>query len=91
MTSVTVVLLPGLLCDAAVWTGVAAAMPGVDCQVPTYGGLDSITAMARHALASVPGDRLCVAGHSMGGRVALEMARLAPERMDRLALLDTGF
>jgi len=32
-----------------------------------------------------------VAGHSMGGRVALEMRRLAPERVRRLALLDTGY
>jgi pimeloyl-ACP methyl ester carboxylesterase len=41
--------------------------------------LDS-TALARFALA----------GHSMGGRVALEVMRLAPERVERLALLDTG-
>ncbi|HVE52234.1 MAG TPA: alpha/beta hydrolase [Ramlibacter sp.] len=91
MTRPTLLLLPGLLCDAAAWKGVIAAMPAVDCVVPAYGRLDSIAAMARHVLASVPGGRLCIAGHSMGGRVALEMARLAPARIDRLALLDTGF
>lgn len=46
--------------------------------------------MAVQILQSVPGP-LAVAGHSMGGRVALEMRRLAPERVRRLALLDTGY
>lgn len=46
--------------------------------------------MAVQILQSVPGP-LAVAGHSMGGRVALEMRRLAPERVQRLALLDTGY
>ncbi len=45
--------------------------------------------MASDMLAAHPGS-LYVAGHSMGGRVAMEMARLAPERVGRLALLDTG-
>lgn len=46
--------------------------------------------MAQQILASVPG-ALAVAGHSMGGRVALEMRRLAPQRVRHLALLDTGY
>jgi pimeloyl-ACP methyl ester carboxylesterase len=45
--------------------------------------------MARGVLAQVPGD-LSIAGHSMGGRVALEMVRLEPQRIRALALLDTG-
>ena len=35
-------------------------------------------------------ERFSVVGHSMGGRVALEVARLAPGRIERIALLDTG-
>lgn len=86
-----IVLLPGLLCDAAVWQAQRAALPGADCIVPDYGWRDSIEAMARQALEEVKAPRFALAGHSMGGRVALEMVRLAPERIERLALLDTGF
>jgi pimeloyl-ACP methyl ester carboxylesterase len=45
--------------------------------------------MAEDVLAAHNGP-LAVAGHSMGARVALEMVRLAPERIVKLALLDTG-
>jgi pimeloyl-ACP methyl ester carboxylesterase len=86
----TLVLLPGLLCDEAVWAGQLAALSDWHCVVPDYRELASITAMAEHVLATVPAPRLCVAGHSMGGRVALELARLAPHRVERLALLDSG-
>lgn len=86
-----VLLLPGLLCDEAVWAHQRAELSSVaDCFAPDYGELDSLTAMAEAVLAAVPGGPLMVAGHSMGGRVALEIARLAPERVQRLALLDTG-
>ncbi|MDD0837741.1 alpha/beta hydrolase [Curvibacter sp. HBC61] len=86
----TVVLLPGLLCDEAVWADQLTGLGERPCVVPDYGTRSSITDMATHVLAAVPAERLCVAGHSMGGRVALEMVRLAPERIERLALLDTG-
>lgn len=86
----TLVLLPGLMCDAAVWAAQRAALTQADCVVPSYGQLDSITGMARAALDQVAADRFALAGHSMGGRVALEMMRLAPARITRLALLDTG-
>ena len=39
---------------------------------------------------TIEGPPPVLAGHSMGGRVALEVMRLAPERVERLALLDTG-
>lgn len=85
-------LLPGLLCDQTVWAGQCAALaPQAHCVVPAYGLLGSIEAMARHVLATAPAQTFALAGHSMGGRVALEVLRLAPERVARLALLDTGF
>jgi pimeloyl-ACP methyl ester carboxylesterase len=90
MTRPCVVLLPGLLCDEAVWTAQRAALGLAECFVPSYGELSSITAMADRVLESAPAPRFALAGHSMGGRVALEVVRLAPQRVERLALLDTG-
>jgi pimeloyl-ACP methyl ester carboxylesterase len=86
-------LLPGLLCDECVWEAqVAALSPRVNCIVASHGMARSISEMARHALALLPGhQRFAVAGHSMGGRCALEIMRLAPERVQGLALLDTGY
>ena len=85
-------LLPGLMCDGAVWADQVAALGAArTIVVPTYGELDSLGAMAEHVLALVPPGRLAVAGHSMGGRVAFEILRRAPERVARLALLDTSY
>ncbi|UUZ62155.1 alpha/beta hydrolase [Polaromonas sp. P1-6] len=88
----TVVMLPGLLCDEAVWEQQTQALAdAANCIVPDYGLDASITAMARRVLEEVDEPSACVVGHSMGGRIALEMARLAPGRIARIALLDTGF
>ncbi|HOZ62909.1 MAG TPA: alpha/beta hydrolase, partial [Burkholderiaceae bacterium] len=88
----TLILLPGLMCDAIVWAPQVQALSAVaNCVVPKYGTLNSLTAMAEHVLATAPTQRFALAGHSMGGRVAFEVMRLAPERAERLALLDTGF
>jgi pimeloyl-ACP methyl ester carboxylesterase len=50
---------------------------------------DSMGAIARRILASAP-PRFALAGHSMGGYIALEVMRQAPERVAKLALLDTA-
>jgi pimeloyl-ACP methyl ester carboxylesterase len=83
-------LLPGLMCDAAVWRAQIAAFEGAyDIRVPDFFGHDSFDAMAEAALALA--DRpFALAGHSMGGRVAMHVAAMAPEKVLRLALLDTG-
>jgi len=60
------------------------------CTCADYGSLDSLTAMADAVLRSAP-ERFSVAGHSMGGRVALEIYRLAPDRVAGIALLNTGY
>ncbi|QBK05022.1 alpha/beta hydrolase [Hylemonella gracilis] len=87
----TLMLLPGLNCDAAVWAPQVAALKNqANCVVPAWGLRDSLTAMAEQALAEAPTERFALAGHSMGGRVALEVMRLAPRRVTHLALLDTG-
>lgn len=91
MARATVVLLPGLLCDRAVWEPqIAALSEHYECLVADYGGADSLAAMAQSVLGSVPAT-FSLVGHSMGGRVALEVMRMAPQRVSRLALLDTGY
>ncbi|MCC6870638.1 MAG: alpha/beta fold hydrolase [Burkholderiales bacterium] len=84
-------LLPGLLCDRAVWAPVIARLGStVQCRIPDYSAERSLPAMAERVLARAP-ERFAVAGHSMGARVALEILRLAPARVTRVALLDTGY
>ncbi|HET9642258.1 MAG TPA: alpha/beta hydrolase [Burkholderiaceae bacterium] len=90
MRRTCVILLPGLLCDEAVWRSQCEALADAECFIPSYGMLDSIEAMARSVLDSAQASRFSLAGHSMGGRVALEIARVAPERIERMALLDSG-
>lgn len=82
----TVLLIPGLVSDGFVWTAVTAMLPSVVADVTSQA---SIPDMARDLLARHPG-RLILAGHSMGGRVAMEMARQAPGRIAGMALLNTG-
>lgn len=92
MTKPVLLLLPGLLCDEAVWAMQCRDLAhAVDCHVASYGALNSIGAMAARVLETAPSGRFSIAGHSMGGRVALEVFRSAPHRIERLALLDTGF
>ena len=84
------VLLSGLLCDETFWSDIPQRLSGVaDVQVVSFRGFCSIPAMAQHVLDVAP-PRFAVAGHSMGGRVALEIMRTAPQRITGLALLNTG-
>jgi pimeloyl-ACP methyl ester carboxylesterase len=86
----TVFLLPGLLCDQVMWRAQSDALSEyADVIIPDFRFVDSFTAMAELVLDAAP-DRFAVAGHSMGGRVALEVFRMAPAKVERLALLDTG-
>ena len=85
------VLVPGLMCDDTVWRHQVAAL-GADreVQVASHGLADSLGAMAQRVLDQAPPE-FALAGHSMGGRVALEVVARAPQRVSRLALLDTGY
>jgi pimeloyl-ACP methyl ester carboxylesterase len=86
---IPLVLLPGLVCDEEVWEHQIVALRDIaDCLVPDYGERDSLVAMAEQVLEMAPA-HFTVAGHSMGGRVAFEIVRRAPERVTRLALMDT--
>ncbi|SEQ13776.1 Pimeloyl-ACP methyl ester carboxylesterase [Devosia sp. YR412] len=81
-------LLPGLICDERLWRDVIS---GLDARasVADLTQDDSMVAMAARALAAAP-PRFALAGLSMGGYVALEIMRQAPERVTHLALLDTS-
>lgn len=86
----TVYLVPGLLCDAIVWEHQHAALSAnYDVRIPDLTRQSSITEMADDILAQAPA-RFSIAGHSMGARVALAVIAKAPDRVERIALLDTG-
>jgi pimeloyl-ACP methyl ester carboxylesterase len=85
------VLLPGLLCDAALWAPQVRALRGLADPI-MIGDLtrhDTLAGMADAVLAEAP-PRFALAGLSMGGYCAQEIMRRAPERVTRLALLDTS-
>lgn len=91
MPALPLILVPGLMCDQAVWAPLLPALSArADCLVADHGNANSLTRMAEQVLDAAP-PRFALAGHSMGGRVAMEVVRLAPERVTRLALLDTGY
>jgi len=84
-------LLPGMLCDAASWRAQMENLADIaEPRVMAYGDADSFTAMADAVLADAP-ERFALAGHSMGGRVAQEVYRMAPDRVIALALLATDY
>jgi pimeloyl-ACP methyl ester carboxylesterase len=90
--AVPLLLLPGLLCDARLWRDVLPPLAGL--ALPRVADLtqsDAIAGMARDALAAMEDvPRFALAGLSMGGYVALEIMRRAPDRVTHLALLDTS-
>ena len=84
-------LVPGLMCDQTVWQAVLPALQSLrKCVVVDHQDADSLVQMAHQLLDAAP-QRFALAGHSMGARVALEVLRMAPERVSRVALLDTGY
>jgi pimeloyl-ACP methyl ester carboxylesterase len=80
--------LPGLICDARVFAPQLAAF-AESRAIDGYGQANTLEAMAQVALAQAP-ESFDLLGHSMGARVALEVFRLAPNRVRRLALVSTG-
>jgi pimeloyl-ACP methyl ester carboxylesterase len=83
------ILLPGLLLDARLWSRQVENLADLaEIEVADLIGPDTVGAMAERVLAMRSG-RFALAGLSMGGYVAFEIMRRAPERVLRLALLDT--
>lgn len=84
------ILIPGLLNDAELWRDqVAALTPTYDVRVADITQGETMAVLAE-AVFSIAPERFSVAGFSLGGYVAQEMLRQAPERIERLALMDTS-
>ena len=84
------VLLPGLLCDAALWEPQLSELADVArFWVPDLTEYETLTELGASVLRDAPWQEFTLAGLSMGGYVALELMRQAPQRVTRLALLDT--
>ena len=92
MTAVPrVVLLPGLACDANMWRDQLATIPARYAAMVSdvHSRFDSIEAMAAALLVETSGE-LVLVGASMGGIVAMEVARQSPARVRAMALLGTN-
>lgn len=90
VAAVAMLLVPGFMLDADLWRDVVPALG--DYGPATYADLSqdaSIAAMARRALLDAP-DRFILVGFSMGGYVAREVVRQAPERVSALVLIATS-
>ena len=85
-----IVLVPGLMCTPQFY---AAQLPSLwragSVQFANHTRDEAMSDIARRILGEAP-QRFALAGHSMGGYVALEMLRQAPQRIERVALLDTS-
>lgn len=89
MARQTLVLLPGLLNTRRLYECQIADLADIaDAIVPELWHHDSIGAMAQATLDAAP-ERFALGGFSMGGYVCFEILRRAPERVERLALMDT--
>ncbi len=84
------ILLPGLLCDEALWAHQIKALEGtVDITVGDLTKLETMEELARQILSDAP-PKFALAGLSMGGYVAQEIMRQQPERVERLAFVNTN-
>lgn len=89
-TNKSLVLLSGLLCDETVWQDISDDLQDIaTIYMISFKGCDSIEEMAKKVLDNAP-DTFCLIGHSLGARVALEIMRQAPQRVNKLALFNTG-
>jgi pimeloyl-ACP methyl ester carboxylesterase len=83
-------LIPGLLCTAELYAPQMAALSAVArVHVANHTTADSMPAIAATILAAAPA-KFALCGLSMGGYLALEIMRQAPDRVTQLALLDTN-
>jgi len=91
MTNIPLVLVPGLLCDAQLWQPQADGLAdSADIWICDHTRSKTMAGVAADVLADAPFASFAIAGLSMGGYIALEIMRQAPQRVARLALLDTS-
>lgn len=82
-------LIPGMMCDWRLFAPQLAALGSQPVLLAPPTEHDTMEALAAAILVAAP-PRFALAGLSMGGIVAMEMLQQAPERVERLALLDTN-
>lgn len=83
------ILLPGTMCDKAVWQHQLTYLQDIaDFFIPDLSTPDSPEAMVEAVLNIAPA-QFALAGHSMGGWVAIEVAKRVPERILKLCIIDT--
>lgn len=91
MDRANVFILPGLLEDADAFEAVIEGLKDVaTCVVADLTRANTMAGLAKEALKQAPWEKFLLAGHSMGGYVALEVMRQAPQRVTALALLNTN-
>lgn len=86
---IPLVLIPGMMCDARLWGGMPERLGRRMVIHAPCTEAETMEALAASILGQAP-PRFALAGLSMGGIVAMEIVRQAPERVERLALLDTN-
>jgi len=87
---ISLILLPGLLCDATLWAHQVENLSDIaDIWVADLTGHNCMADLAKSVLDAAP-NRFAVAGLSLGGYVAQEIMRQAPQRVTHLAFLDTN-
>jgi pimeloyl-ACP methyl ester carboxylesterase len=83
------VLIPGMMCDARMWGGIPAALHPRPITHFLPVGANTMAELVRNFLRDAP-QHFALAGLSMGGILAMEVLAQAPDRVERLALLDTN-
>ncbi len=84
------ILLPGMMCDARLFAPqIVALSANHSLHLAPLTAADTVEQLAEQVLARAP-DRFAIAGHGLGGMVAMEIQRRAPERVSRIALIATN-
>lgn len=87
---IPLVLIPGMMCDARLFQPQIETLSGTyTIQLAPITAHDTVAELAAEILENAP-PKFALAGLSMGGIVAMEVIAQAPERVDRIALLDTN-
>jgi len=91
MEKINLVFLPGLMCDASLFRVQVEALADIaEVTIADLTQAGTIRAMAKETLTLIPNDPCVLVGMSLGGYVAFEMIRQAPERCRALCLLSTS-
>ena len=84
------VMIPGMMCDERIFAPQIEELGSkVSVYIADISRHDTISDLAADVLSHAP-PKFCLAGHSMGGIVAMEICAQAPKRIEKLALIDTN-